>query len=1218
MVGTNQLSSDVEREIVVAYKTAVEDWRRAKQVAEQDRDAQIENKQKELTALDVEMSSRRKSLDDQKREIDGTRSTAENALPDDADWRLLFSKTTATTVPPTQNATQKLAELVKQSSDAERDVLNALNSYRLIRDDENQNTSILGVLGVIHVSLAIGAVIMAATFGLLIPLMMLGAYNLAIALIFMSGKPPQWAVVSATAEYVGAGLLSIVLTATSTIPPISIIAVWMLVVLFLVLLYSPSSSRAYSRPSRLQKARKAAEQSAQKVIALTASARSVYEQAQRVDLIELARQHDEKRRTINTAIQRIKEQFATAQAASNSMLREKVAELRDQLDTLLRQLGYGGLDLSDALWQRWEMSALATQLSAVRLSALTDIPSVLKDSPAFLLDQPTVMPLTLERALLIEASGSAKQQAVDAIQALLFRLVAALAPGTVQFTFIDPISLGQNVAGFMALGEYDRRLVDGKAWTEPEHIEERLLALTEQVEVIIQKNLRNDYFDIEDYNDKNDIKLPYHVVVIFDFPTNLRDDALRRILSLATQGARCGFYPIILRDTSQPAPRDFNMDGLRQACTRITLDGSRFVWDDPAFRDYGLTLDAAPNDKLLKRVIEVVGPQAAVADRVEYPFKEIAPAEERDWWKERADSSLDVPLGPSEGHKKQKFHVDEENRVSGLIVGQPGSGKSTLLHTLLTNLALRYPPDDVRLYLVDMKQGVEFEAFARERLPHARVVAIDSDREFGLSVLREVAAELDRRGELFRRNSIQNLAQYRRSGLSSEPMPRILVAIDEFHRLFDEDDDIAAQSSSILDHLLRQGRAYGIHLLLATQTLDGQRRLSRATKDLIQVRIALQSSDTDSRLALAEDNGAARLLSRPGEAIYNDNIGRIDANHQFQVAYLSRDDQTEYLRLLHAKARKEGKSGYDQIIFDGNRAVEMSERAAIGSALASKNWPPTPYPLHAWVGEPVEIRDSVAATLRRQSGANLLVMGQRSDLALGVVTSALVGLAAQMRPASGTPEQLAQFYVADLSPADNSAAESLEQVRAALPHDMRVVRSRYLPEVVTGLAAEVDRRLALRDDPSDAALAPIVLTIFGLQSARDLRPDDSYSGMDGGGFRFGEAEVAPALSPSQAFMKVLRDGPEVGIHAVVWCDTTSNLDRSIPRGGLREFALRAVFRSSREDSQSIINSAAAETLPPYRALLYDDDSNALTKFRPYAVPSDEWLQYVRAQLLERR
>jgi HSP90 family molecular chaperone len=63
-----------------------------------------------------------------------------------------------------------------------------------------------------------------------------------------------------------------------------------------------------------------------------------------------------------------------------------------------------------------------------------------------------------------------------------------------------------------------------------------------------------------------------------------------------------------------------------------------------------------------------------------------------------------------------------------LIAGKTGSGKSTLLHALITNLALWYSPDEVEFYLVDFKKGVEFKTYATHRLPHARVVAVESDK----------------------------------------------------------------------------------------------------------------------------------------------------------------------------------------------------------------------------------------------------------------------------------------------------------------------------------------------------------------------------------------------------------------------------------------------------------------------------------------------------------
>ena len=112
----------------------------------------------------------------------------------------------------------------------------------------------------------------------------------------------------------------------------------------------------------------------------------------------------------------------------------------------------------------------------------------------------------------------------------------------------------------------------------------------------------------------------------------------------------------------------------------------------------------------------------------------------------------------------------------------------------MTNLALRYSPDEVELYLVDFKKGVEFKAYARAMLPHARVVAIESEREFGLSVLQRLDAELRTRGDLFRNRGMQDLKNYRNAEPSAR-MPRILLIIDEFQELFVEDDRIAQESS---------------------------------------------------------------------------------------------------------------------------------------------------------------------------------------------------------------------------------------------------------------------------------------------------------------------------------------------------------------------------------------------------------------------------------------
>ena len=133
-------------------------------------------------------------------------------------------------------------------------------------------------------------------------------------------------------------------------------------------------------------------------------------------------------------------------------------------------------------------------------------------------------------------------------------------------------------------------------------------------------------------------------------------------------------------------------------------------------------------------------------------------------------------------------------------------------------------------------------------------------------------------------------------------MPRILIVVDEFQEFFVEDDKISQDAALLLDRLVRQGRAFGIHVLLGSQTLAGAYSLARSTIGQMAVRIALQCSEADAHLILSEDNSAARLLSRAGEAIYNDSNGLVEGNHPFQVVWLGDERREVYLEQMQALA----------------------------------------------------------------------------------------------------------------------------------------------------------------------------------------------------------------------------------------------------------------------------------------------------------------------------
>src|SRR5438045_6306843 len=123
--------------------------------------------------------------------------------------------------------------------------------------------------------------------------------------------------------------------------------------------------------------------------------------------------------------------------------------------------------------------------------------------------------------------------------------------------------------------------------------------------------------------------------------------------------------------------------------------------------------------------------------------------------------------------------------------------------------------------------------------------------------------------------------------------------------------------------------------MLFSQTLGGAFTLARSTIDQMAVRIALHCSEADAHLILSEDNTAARLLSRPGEAIYNDANGLFEGNHPFQIVWLSDSDREEYLRRIAELAIGRRVVTPPPIVFEGNAAADLGENQLLKNIIAA-------------------------------------------------------------------------------------------------------------------------------------------------------------------------------------------------------------------------------------------------------------------------------------------
>lgn len=851
-------------------------------------------------------------------------------------------------------------------------------------------------------------------------------------------------------------------------------------------------------------------------------------------------------------------------------------------------------DWDDARWENW--SPPHQFAPAVRFGRLdVDInawPGGMPTHEELTIDGPTqfTLPATLgfpdECSLLIERDGDAAHKDIRVLQAVMLRLLTCVPPGKLRFTIIDPIGLGQNFAGFMHLADYNEQFVSGKIWTESRHIEQRLSDLTEHMENVIQKYLRNEFETIDEYNEQaGEIAEPYRYLVIADFPANFSEAAMKRLASIISSGPRCGVHTLIARNVREKLPAGLDLDDLKRESANIVIRQDDSIWDEEDISDVPFTPEPAPDESFLTRIVNIVGKGALESSRVEVPFEVIAP-DDAEAWSLKTDDLLRVPLGRSGATKRQELRLGEGTSQHALIAGKTGSGKSTLLHALITNLTLWYSPDEIELYLVDFKKGVEFKTYAKRNLPHIRAVAIESDREFGISVLERLDQEMLRRGERFRELGVQDLAAFRKAA-PDERMPRVMLIIDEFQEFFVEDDKIAQEAGMLLDRLVRQGRAFGMHVLLGSQTLGGAYTLARSTMGQMGVRIALQCNESDSYLILSEDNAAARLLSRPGEAIYNDANGMIEGNSPFQVVWLPEPVREKQLkRVENLAGEQRHRAVPPPIVFEGNQPAKLSENHLLAAALdgTDRNGG---HRNCAWLGESIAIKDPANVVFQHQSAHNMLIVGQRNDAALGVMSASLISLAVCRPDAS--------FYVLDGSTAETDDGEILQALADAVPHNVRIGRMRDLETMLGELTRELEQRQAA----DDSQKPPVFLFVFGLHRFRDLRHDDSYS------FSMDEDDKPP--SPDKLFSTLVREGPPLGMHTVCWCDSVGNLNRTFERQTLREFEFRVLFQMSQSDSSMLIDTPEASKLGFHRALLACEEEGRMEKFRPYAPPEQTWL-----------
>ena len=498
-------------------------------------------------------------------------------------------------------------------------------------------------------------------------------------------------------------------------------------------------------------------------------------------------------------------------------------------------------------------------------------------------------------------------------------------------------------------------------------------------------------------------------------------------------------------------------------------------------------------------------------------------------------STIEVTLG------------DELNqRHNALITGAVGQGKSNLISVVVHSLCQRYSPSEVEFYMLDFKEGVTLQAFAPDPstgsfLPHARVLGLDADREYGVNVLRHLFAIYRQRMATFKAAGVQNIRQYRLADPEAI-MPRIVVVIDEFQMLFADQDTVATTASDLIIKGARLFRACGIHFILASQTIGSGGMLGGTTGQAlfaqIPVRLALKNSLAESHATLGIKNDAASHI-RSREAIVNLDYGELSSNRKTTIAYA---DDAILAELRTTWWQQAQGTVTPPEVFEGERRLRLGDDARILTNLQSR---------HAMLGRRITVGVApLAAEFSTDVGRNLALFGTGPGhtILLNTVLSLL----------HSTPA--AEIIVLDLandwhSPEHNNVRIHFERQLTRLGSTYRVVGKHQADALIDELAEQVANRA------DDASAPPVYIIGLGLERWR---------------------------SDTTKIKTLFANGPLSDIHLLGWWNKYSSFKAMVGLGGDNNFDVRIAMHLDHSSAREAFKQPILRWTPQdNRALVWD-------------------------------
>ncbi|WP_258401480.1 FtsK/SpoIIIE domain-containing protein, partial [Micromonospora saelicesensis] len=678
----------------------------------------------------------------------------------------------------------------------------------------------------------------------------------------------------------------------------------------------------------------------------------------------------------------------------------------------------------------------------------------------------------------VHLSGDDRAGCDAVVSALLLRAVGRADPGAVRLIGYDPDQLGGGLAGFAPLGTAGLLTFVGPGGLGP-----LLDDLVEQIRRINETVLAGEYASLRELAAATGRRPePWRVAVLLG-GEELNRHERGQLDRVVRAGAACGVHLVV---HGVPLPEDPTVTRVVAGVSGARIGGSAGL---------PVRLDPPPPATLVTETCRDVAARVN-AGPPPTPFTDLLPPPELMWREDSADG-LTAPIG--EGPQGRPVRLTLGDYPPHALIGGPsGTGKTNLIFAWIGALAARYSPAELEFYLLDFKEGVSFARFAQGRrdpswLPHMRLVGINvnTDREFGLALLRFLTEELRRRADAAKKHEVTKLAELRAVDPTGH-WPRIVAVVDEFQMLLAGRDVVAREAADLLEDLARRGRSQGIHLVLASQDVRGIEALWGRPALVAQftLRIALPKA----LRILAERNDAAQSLPR-WHAVVNAESGMVEGNEVARIP--SASDWETWSGLQHRLWRMRAPDAAPARLFDGDAIPRLAD-APDFRALAVPPDGTVPRNPVALLGEIIDVQSrSASLRLPRAPGRNLAVLGTRVDEACAVLDAAARSLARQHPP--GT----ARFSIACLDP-------DADPIARALYDDLADDAAWYDEETVGELMAETA-------DGLSGPGSPHYLLLFAVDAAAGAL-----------------AARAGRRTGLEQLRRIMHDGPERRTHVLAW------------------------------------------------------------------------------------